>query len=261
MSSPSDDVLVRIDDLSVGPHGDRVLDSLSLDVHRGERLGIVAAGEETAALSSALLGEPEGDPVSGTVTVFPEDGEPIDVLGLRKRERRRYRWRVASLVMEDAANSFNPTTTIRRHVEETLGAHGRSTDSGTERAKRLLSALDLDPDRVLDARPDELSRDARDRAAIASSLLLEPDLVVFETLPAVLGRRDESYLDALQAEGEFAAVVLETDLSGVASFADRLAIVHEGRVVETGETEAILDRPSHAQTKRLVEFFDGPPSG
>lgn len=254
------DVVVRIRDLSISSGGSRALDRLTLDVHRGERLGVVVDGSESAStLAYALLNAvPGGSEPTGELTYVPEAGEPIDVLALDGRDLRHFRWEAVSIVEGDGFESFNPATSVRAHFAETLRAHGADVEAGLERAKRLLSTFDLDPDRVLVASPNELGGVER-RTRLALALLLDPDVLVLDDLrPTTEVERARAPLEELGRSEGTALLALGEELAPIAALAERLAVVREGRVVEVGPTDDVLEDPTHPFTRSLVEYWRGP---
>ncbi len=109
-------------------------------------------------LASALL-DAIVDPgvLSGDITYHPPDGSPINILDLDKQGLKELRWEEISMVFQGAMSSFNPVRKIRTHFVETLDAHDYDIDEGMERTRGILEDLYLDPDRVLDSYPHELS--------------------------------------------------------------------------------------------------------
>lgn len=257
MAEPSnEDMVLRVTDLTVNAGRDQVLDQLSLGVYRGERLGIVSNSKtETSSLASAMINDRTNPTtITGEIIYYPADGEPINVLQLDTKATRRFRWKMISVVEGNPANSFNPTITIRSHFTETLRAHGASVREGVAYSRRLFSELDLDPDRILDAYPDDLTADTKERAAIVLSLILKPEILVLDELPSTFDSSVESSrFDALQSQSEFTVILLSTDLSEIAAFATRLAIMYEGDIVETGPTQQLLENPTHPYTRTLIE--------
>ncbi|WP_440009651.1 ABC transporter ATP-binding protein [Halomicrococcus sp. SG-WS-1] len=236
----------------------RVLDDVSLDIQRGEILGIVGeSGSGKSMFASSLL-DAVVDPgvLTGDVTYHPPDGEPVDVLDLNKRELRQLRWEEISMVFQGAMSSFNPTTTIRTHFEETLQAHDADMKEGMERAREILTDLYLDPDRVLDVYPHELSGGMQQRALIALSLVLEPEVLVMDeptaALDLLMQRSILKMLREVRDKYDLTLVFITHDLPLVAELADRLAVMYAFEFVEVGGCQDILEDATHPYTRALL---------
>ncbi|GAB6878319.1 ABC transporter ATP-binding protein [Halorubrum gandharaense] len=236
----------------------RVLDNVNLDVERGEILGIVGeSGSGKSMLASAML-DAVVDPgvLSGSITYNPADRDSVDVLELDKRELKRLRWEDISMVFQGAMSSFNPTMGVREHFVETLEAHDADVRTGMDRARELLSDLYLDPDRVLGSYPHELSGGMQQRALIALSLVLEPDVLVMDeptaALDLLMQRSILDLLEKLRDKYDLTMVFITHDLPLVAELADRLAVMYAFELVEVGRTADILQEAGHPYTRALL---------
>lgn len=261
VDDPADPVLA-VEQLSVA-YGDRtVLDRLSLPVGRGGRLAVVGeSGSGTTTLATALVaGLPDTARVSGSVTYRPEAGDPVAVFELDDDALDRFRRETVAVVSGDAGG-LDPTSTLRSQFRPAL----RSASADEDRVRELLSAVGLDPDRVLGASPRELNAGATQLARVVRGALTDPAVLVLDDLPVAfdsLARGDG--LAALESAGtsdgaETTVVALGSDLPALSTLADRLAVLHDGHVVEAGPTERVLDDPSHPHTRTLVAFYSGGP--
>lgn len=254
--------ILQIRDLSVRFEMDRgtsqVVDNVDLDIHRGEIIGIVGeSGSGKSMLASSLLDAVvEPGITTGEVTYQPPDGEPVDVLDLSEDALREFRWEEISMVFQGALSSFNPTMEIREHFEETLEAHGYAVGPGMERAADLLNDLYLDPDRVLDSYPHELSGGMKQRTLIALALVLEPEVLVMDeptaALDLLMQRSIVSLLSDIRDKYELTMVFITHDLPLVTKLADRIGVLYAFEFVELAETEAILRDPVHPYTRALL---------
>ncbi|QPV61979.1 ATP-binding cassette domain-containing protein [Halosimplex litoreum] len=268
-----DDPVLTVERLSVAYGSAEVLDRLDLAVERGERLAVVGEGASgKTTLAQALVdGISAPAQVSGSVSYRPSGGDPVSVFDLADDERERFRREAVTVVTGDG-DGFDATSTLRGQFRPVL----RATGTDEARAERLLSALGLDPDRVLDARSRELNAATLALAALARAALAAPAVLVVDDCRAAIGHlargdrldRFESVAaadtDADGTEGVAPGplptiVALGTELPALAALADRLAVLHDGHVVEVGPTERLLDEPSHPHTRRLVEFYGGSP--
>ncbi|MFC7192510.1 ABC transporter ATP-binding protein [Halocatena marina] len=236
----------------------KVLNNVTLDINRGEVLGIVGeSGSGKSMFGSSLLDAVE-EPghTTGSVTYHPTNGEPVSILDLSEDQLRELRWEEIAMVFQGAMDSFNPTMRIREHFEETLEAHDRDLKEGMQRSRQLISDLYLEPDRVLDAYPHELSGGMSQRALIALSLLLEPDVLVMDEPTAALDLLMQQSIIALLNEigqkYDLTMVFITHDLPLVAKLADRLAVVYAFELVEVGPTSRLLQSASHPYTRSLL---------
>ncbi|RDI70197.1 ABC transporter ATP-binding protein [Halopelagius longus] len=260
--STNQETIMELRDVSVtfpmGRGDSRVLDNVDIDVERGEILGIVGeSGSGKSMLASSMLDGVE-DPgiTTGEVTYYPPDADPISVLDLDDKELNKLRWEDVAMVFQGAMNSFNPTMTIRGHFRETLEAHNADVEEGMRRARNLLSDLYLEPDRVLDSYAHELSGGMSQRALIALSLILQPEMLIMDeptaALDLLMQRSIVSLLEELADKYDLTMVFITHDLPLVAKLADRLAVLYAFELVELAPTEDVLLSSSHPYTRALL---------
>jgi len=260
---PDSDVVFRVEGANVnfgmGRGQSNVLHDVSLDIYRGETLGIVGeSGSGKSMFASALL-DAVVDPgvLTGNITYYPRSGEPIDLLSLSDSELRRVRWEEVSMVFQGAMSAFNPTMNMEEHFEETLEAHDYDVDDGISRAKTMLRDLHLEPGRILRSFPHELSGGQKQRALIALSLILEPEVVVMDeptaALDLLMQRSILNLLYNIKDKYDLTIVFISHDLPIVSGFADRLAVMYAFEFVETGPAREVLRDPAHPYTRSLLK--------
>ncbi|GAA0204333.1 ABC transporter ATP-binding protein [Halobaculum roseum] len=237
-----------------------VLDDVSIDLRRGEILGVVGeSGSGKSMLANAMMDAVEEPGITtGEVTYHPGDGrDPVDILDLSDDELKQFRWEEVSMVFQGALSSFNPTMSIRGHFEETLEAHDYDVEEGMERARQLLSDLYLDPDRVLDSYAHELSGGMSQRALIALSLILEPQVLLMDeptaALDLLMQRSILSLLDDIKQKYDLTILFITHDLPLVAGLADRLAILYAFELAEVGPSEQVTRNSQHPYTRALLQ--------
>ncbi|MEV1172054.1 ATP-binding cassette domain-containing protein, partial [Nonomuraea sp. NPDC049784] len=166
--------VLEIRDLSVdylsGSGAVHAVADVSLDLRRGEILGLAGesgSGKSTLANAVARLLRPPAAITSGSVVYRRQDGSSVDVLGLRKRELRAFRWKELAVVFQSAMNSLNPVSTVGAQIDDVLRIHTPETSrkDRAERAVELLQRVGISSDRRR-SYPHELSGGMRQRAAI-----------------------------------------------------------------------------------------------
>ncbi|QLH83075.1 ABC transporter ATP-binding protein [Halosimplex pelagicum] len=263
-ASATDDPIVEVRNVSVTydlqARDAMVLDDVSLDLRRGEILGCVGeSGSGKSMLANAMMDAVEEPGITtGDVRYYSsENADPVHVLDLEGDDLKQFRWEEISMVFQGALSSFNPTMTIGGHFEETLKAHSYDVDEGMERARELLSDLYLDPERVLNAYAHELSGGMSQRALIALSLILEPDVLLMDeptaALDLLMQRSILSLLDDIKEKYELSILFITHDLPLVAGLADRLAILYAFELAEVGPSERIVRDSSHPYTRALLK--------
>ncbi|WP_435345916.1 ABC transporter ATP-binding protein [Haloarchaeobius sp. HRN-SO-5] len=235
-----------------------VLDDVNVDIERREVLGIVGeSGSGKSMFASALLDAvPDPGVLTGQIRYNREDGTSVDVLELDDEELRQFRWEEVSMVFQGAMSSFNPTMKIGAHFKETLLSHDRDVDDGMAFAWELLENLYLEPERVLDSYPHELSGGMQQRALIALSMVLDPEVLVMDeptaALDLLMQRSILQLLETLQSEYDLTIVFITHDLPLVASLADRMAIIYAFQFAEIGPRDEIIGNSAHPYTRELL---------
>ncbi len=236
----------------------RALDGISFEVGRGEVLAIVGesgCGKTTTA--NLILGLTE--PSAGRVVVGGQE-----VGSASKRHLRRIR-RSLQMVFQDPYESLNPRMTVGEIVTEPLRVHRVADDPAEERG-RVEQALEqaglTPPDLFWRRRPHELSGGQRQRVVIAAALALEPEVLIADEPVSMLdvSIRAEilNLLARLASDRGIAIVMITHDLSTVAAYSDRIAVMYLGRIVEIGPTPAVLRNPSHPYTEALLSVVPVP---
>jgi oligopeptide/dipeptide ABC transporter ATP-binding protein len=229
----------------------RAVDGVSFSLARGELLALVGesgCGKTTTAQTVLRL----VDPVAGRIAF---DGR--EITSLSNRELRPLRRRM-QIIYQDPYESLDPRLTVRGTIEEPLRIHrlGGSKSERAELVRDALARVELTPAELfLDRYPHELSGGQRQRVAIAASVVLGPDLLVADEPVSMLDVSVRAgvlaLLDRLR-KGGLGVLMITHDLSTAARFADRIAVMYLGRIVEEGPAAAVVDDPQHPYTKALL---------
>ncbi len=234
------------------------VDGVDLQLKRGETLALVGesgCGKSTLALT--LMGLEK--PTEGKI-IF----ESKEITFASQREHKLLCQRI-QMVFQDPYESLNPTQTIREIVAEPLDVH-RLESSKAEREKRVIRALEdagLKPaDDYLNRFPHALSGGQRQRVVIAGALVLEPHLLLADEPVSMLdvSIRAEilNLLAELRQKRQISIIFITHDLGTVGYFADRIAVMYLGRIVEIGLTQKVLKNPCHPYTKALLSVIPVP---
>ncbi|KQR54698.1 glutathione ABC transporter ATP-binding protein [Leifsonia sp. Leaf336] len=240
----------------LGRPGFVAVDGVSFDIRPGEVLGLVGeSGSGKTTIGRAIAGL--GKVTDGSLEVLG-----IEMNGVKERQFRKVRHDIG-FVFQDPASSFNPLLTIADCVAEPLVVHGRASSPSAARARvdELLEAVQL-PRSYGDRFPHELSGGQRQRASLARALALEPTLLIADEPTSALdvsvqARVLELFAD-LQREFGFAALFISHDLAVVDLLADRIAVLHRGKLVEEGTGAEVLGNPKEAYTQRLLASLPVP---
>ena len=234
------------------------VDDISFELGRGEILGLVGesgCGKSTLVLT--LLGLEHA--TAGTITFEEQDVTHLKGAALKAMRRD------IQMIFQDPFESLNPMMTIGELVAEPLLVHGVGANKA-ERRERALQAMEdagLKPaDSFIDRRPHELSGGQRQRVVIAGALVLEPSVLLADEPVSMLdvSIRAEilNLLADIRAKRGISIIFITHDLGTAAYFADRIAVMYLGRIVEIGPTQQILREPQHPYTQSLLSVIPVP---
>ncbi|HEY6214935.1 MAG TPA: ABC transporter ATP-binding protein [Vicinamibacterales bacterium] len=232
------------------------VDCVSFDIHPGETLGLVGesgSGKSLTALSILRLVQPPGRITRGRV-VF----KGRDLLTLTDPEMQRVRGAELSLIFQEPSTALNPVFTIGAQIAEVVAVHERVTRrEARDRAIELLKSVRIpDPESRIADYPHQLSGGMRQRVMIAIALACRPALVIADepttALDVTIQAEILDLLREMKAACNLSLLLITHDLGVVAGTADRVAVMHAGRIVETGGVRAIFHSPTHEYTRALL---------
>ncbi|MBI5825927.1 MAG: ABC transporter ATP-binding protein [Chloroflexi bacterium] len=239
------------------PRNLHAVDGVDLTLRHSEVIALVGesgCGKSTLAL--LLMGLE--DPTEGIVTL-----EGRDITHLDDHQRKDLRRKI-QMVFQDPYESLNPTQTIEEIVTEPLAVHGiANTPDRDQRVKKAMEDAGLKPAEVyLKRYPHELSGGQRQRVVIAAALVLEPEIILADEPVSMLDVSIRAEIINLLAElritRQIAVIFITHDLGSVGFFADRVAVMYLGRIVEIGTMLEVLEKPQHPYTRALISVIPVP---
>ncbi len=246
---------LRLENLRVSFDGTPAVQSVSLQIAKGEALGLVGeSGSGKSVTWLATLGL-----LSGRVGV---NGRAMlngrDLLTLPEAQMARIRGGQIAMIFQDPASALNPLMTIRGQMGEVLALHqGLSGRAITAEARRLLDLVGIpDAGARLSAYPHEFSGGQSQRVMIAMALAGRPDLLIADepttALDVTIQAQILDLLGLVQAETGMAMVLISHDLGVVAQTCDRVAVMYAGHIVEVAPAAALFEDAAHPYTAALI---------
>jgi len=250
--------LLSIENLSVDYITDtepvRAVNNISFGIHTGEIFGLVGesgSGKSTVVQAMMRILPPPGLISNGSVRINGED-----ILSASESNVKKFRWKQISIVMQSALNALNPVLSIREQISDVLKTHKDLVGIDAEtRAKELLSLVDIDEDR-LNSHPHQLSGGMKQRVVIAIALAIMPPIIIMDepttALDVIVEREILAKIIELRKKLNFTILFITHDLNLLLEFADRLAIMKNGRIVEIDDVENIKQGGQHSYTRKLI---------
>ncbi len=230
---------------------------VSFDIEPGKTLALVGesgSGKSVTALSlMRLLSDRQAHYPSGSIIY---DGE--DLLQADESRMQRIRGNRVGIIFQEPMTSLNPLHTLEKQISETLRLHkGLSLTTCRERVIELLSLVGIDkPEQRLGQYPHQLSGGQRQRVMIAMALANEPELLIADepttALDVTIQQQILELLQSLQQRFNMAILLISHDLNVVRRVADRICVMHQGKLLENRPCEALFDAPEHDYTRKLL---------
>lgn len=233
------------------------VDQVSFDVAPGETLAIVGesgSGKSVTALSILrLIPDPPGKIESGEILF---DGE--DLLKMSGAKMRSIRGDRIAMIFQEPMSSMNPALTVGLQIAEPINLHrGTPWKKALEMARSLLGKVQIpDPASRVSAYPHQFSGGMRQRGMIAMALACEPKLIIADepttALDVTVQAQILDLLKDLASNSNTALILITHDLGVVARYADRVAVMYGGRIIETAPARELYARPRHPYTRGLM---------
>lgn len=256
--STASDPLLKVDGLTVAfGQEPPVVRDVRFEVMPGETVGIVGesgSGKTMTALSIMRLLPPGGRIVGGSILF---DGMPLHRFS--EAQMRQVRGGDISMVFQDPFTCLNPVMRIGEQIAEAARLHrDRAEGDPHDLALQMLRAVHLpDPERIARRYPHELSGGQRQRVMIAMAFVCHPRLLIADepstALDVTVQLQILHLMREMQQQQGTAVLLITHDIGVVAYTCDRVLVMHEGQIVESGSVYEVLERPRHPYTQRLLE--------
>ena len=255
------DTLLQVRDLRVdfrtGGQTVEAVRGVSFDIAKGETVALVGesgSGKSVTALSVLqLLPYPVASHPGGSIKFAGQE-----MVGASKRELHQVRGNRVAMIFQEPMTALNPLHTVQKQIGEVLRVHkGLSGERTRARVLELLRLVGIpDPESRLASYPHQLSGGQRQRVMIAMALANDPDLLIADepttALDVTIQAQILELLQELQRKLSMGILLITHDLGIVRRIADRICVMTEGKIVETGATETIFDAPQHEYTRHLL---------
>ncbi|MDO8440662.1 MAG: dipeptide ABC transporter ATP-binding protein [Polaromonas sp.] len=250
--------LLNVKNLRVAFAGKEVVHGIDFSIQAGEKLALVGesgSGKTVTALS--LLQLVQNAELSGEASFAGSDGQ-VDLLSIPERQLRGIRGQDIAMIFQEPMTALNPLFTVGRQIAEVLELKKAlsPTESAQAAIKLLADTGITEAARRANSFPHQLSGGQRQRAMIAMALACQPKLLLADepttALDVTLRLQILDLLTKLQQQSGMAVLLITHDLNLVRRFADRIAVMEDGQIVETGPVAQVFADPQHAYTRRLI---------
>ena len=250
--------IISVKNLSVeyvtGIKSVQAVHNVSFEINSGEIFGLVGesgSGKSTVVQAMMRILPPPALISKGNVFINNED-----IMAASKTDIINFRWKKVSIVMQSALNALNPVLSVREQIHDVLKIHkGLMGSEAGNRAKELLSLVDIEHNR-LDSFPHQLSGGMKQRIVIAIALAIMPPIIIMDepttALDVIVEREIISKVIELRKKLGFTILFITHDLNLLLEFADRLAIMKDGEIVELDEVKNIQKGGKHPYTNKLI---------
>jgi ABC-type dipeptide/oligopeptide/nickel transport system ATPase component len=236
---------------------------LSFALRRGKTLALVGesgSGKSVTSYSILRLIQKPGEIAAGKILFTPQSGEPIDILALPPKSEQLFKLRGGkiSMIFQEPMTALSPVHSIGNQLSEAIRLHCDCSQRDAEsRAIEMLVKVGIkDPAKRLKQYPFEFSGGMRQRVVIAMALVCRPEVLIADepttALDVTVQAQILELINELQSEMHTAVLFITHDLGVVANVADDVAVMKQGRIVESASVGQIFRKPCHPYTRRLL---------
>ena len=254
------EIVLAIQNLKIchSSSGTVLVDDLSLDLRLGETLAIVGesgSGKSITALSAIRLLPNALEIIEGSVTL-----EKDDIFELTENEMNEVRGRRIAMIFQEPQTSLNPVQTVGDQLREVISLHGNvlTPDDLTKLTLDLLSEVGIpQPEERINWYPHQLSGGQVQRIMIAIALACDPDVLIADepttALDVTIQKQVLDLLKKLKVERNLSILFITHDMGVVSAISDRVAVMHNGKIIETAECNDFFADPQHEYSKQLIK--------
>ncbi|MFI6430855.1 ABC transporter ATP-binding protein [Rhodococcus oryzae] len=254
--------MVEVSDLTVRAGGRTLLDGIGFTLKRGERLGLIGESGSGKSLTALSLMGLLPDQLSATGSIAL-DGVDANLVGAPERLLTTLRGDDLGMVFQEPMTALNPLMKVGRQVAEVIELHDGALSRGERREAALaqLAAVNLpDPARIARSYPHELSGGQRQRVLIAIAMANRPRVLICDepstALDVTVQAQILDLIDTTVREHDTALLFITHDLAVVSALCDRVLVMGDGSILESGPIERVFGAPQHPYTRALLEASD-----
>lgn len=264
----SQPAILNVENLSIGVKKENLLplvENISFTIYAGETFGLIGesgCGKTITSLGiTGTLPEPNGLFLSGKIELFLED-QAIDIMKLNLKQLSKIRGAEIGVIFQEPFMALNPLYTIEFHFDELYRFHRevitKKNISFEERLYQLLKRAGFsEPDKILKSYPHQLSGGMLQRIVILLAIILKPKLIIADepttALDVTIQGQVMELLRELKEEEKTSILLITHNMGLLAQYADRLAVMYAGRIVESSDIDAFLENPLHPYSQGLIK--------
>ena len=246
--------LLEVKDLSISSGEREIVKNVSFTIYRGEFVALTGESGSGKSITASCIGRilPQALSItSGSITVNGKD-----VVSMDKKELQSARGELFAYVFQDYQSAFTPFIKVGKQMHEMIRAHKKmSREAEKEKILKSFANVGLDAERIYNSYPFQMSGGQMQRCAIAQAMILDPDILIADepttALDSVSTIKVLELIERIKTELGCAILFISHDLRTVKSYADEIAIMYKGQIVEYRPKEDIFADPQHEYTKNL----------
>lgn len=248
--------LLEFNNITISYNGGNVVKNVNFSLHTGDILGIVGeSGSGKSTMIKGIIGllGPSGRIEEGDIRY-----KGADIVGMAENEKRKLLGPEIGMVFQDCKSALCPVRTVGAQIYEAMRAHGKVSKKEIRiRAREIMQKVGLeDSDRVLNSYPFELSGGMNQRVGICIAMMQKPALLLADeptsALDVTVQKQVVEELKLLRTEYHTAMVIVTHNIGVVRTLADQVMVLKNGKVMDYGITEQVLNNPKHPYTRKLM---------